>query len=66
MEVAGGEAGGAGDGRVAGGGGSVDARLAPPEPYAPPPPPKTAEPESQEADGESFWSKVKRGLTGGT
>jgi len=36
---------------------------------APPPPPKPVvrEPESarDDADGESFWSKVKRGLTGG-
>jgi uncharacterized protein (TIGR00288 family) len=35
-------------------------RSEPSEPPAPPQPP-TAEP----ADGESFWSKVKRGLTGG-
>jgi uncharacterized protein (TIGR00288 family) len=35
----------------------------PPAPPAPPPRPRAAEPE---ADGESFWSKVKRGLTGGT
>jgi uncharacterized protein (TIGR00288 family) len=35
----------------------------PPAPPAPAPRPRAAEPE---ADGESFWSKVKRGLTGGT
>ena len=34
----------------------------PPPPPAPSPRPRAAEPE---ADGESFWSKVKRGLTGG-
>jgi len=36
----------------------------PPPPLSPPPAPRprAAEPE---ADGESFWSKVKRGLTGG-
>jgi len=34
----------------------------PPAPPAPTPRPRAAEPE---ADGESFWSKVKRGLTGG-
>jgi hypothetical protein len=35
----------------------------------PPPPPKPVvrepEPAGDEGDGESFWSKVKRGLTGG-
>jgi hypothetical protein len=40
--------------------------LPPAPPSTPPPPPaprpRAAEPE---ADGESFWSKVKRGLTGG-
>jgi hypothetical protein len=39
-------------------------------PAAPPatPPPPTPRPRAPEpeADGESFWSKVKRGLTGGT
>jgi hypothetical protein len=33
---------------------------------APPPPIVAAEPDvGGAADGESFWSKVKRGLTGG-
>jgi uncharacterized protein (TIGR00288 family) len=65
-------------GRGGQGGGGRDreerpaARLEAPAPPAPaatppaPPPaprPKTPEPEG---DGESFWSKVKRGLTGGT
>jgi hypothetical protein len=36
----------------------------PPAAPAPPPPPRPRAPEP-EADGESFWSKVKRGLTGG-
>ena len=34
-------------------------------PAAPPPAPRPKAPEP-EGDGESFWSKVKRGLTGGT
>ena len=34
-------------------------------PASPPPPPRPKAPEP-EPDGESFWSKVKRGLTGGT
>jgi uncharacterized protein (TIGR00288 family) len=34
-------------------------------PPAPPPAPRPKTPEP-EGDGESFWSKVKRGLTGGT
>ena len=36
-------------------------------PATPPPPPPTPRPRAPEpeADGESFWSKVKRGLTGG-
>ena len=37
------------------------------EPAAPPPPPASApKPETQDEGGESFWSRVKRGLTGGT
>jgi hypothetical protein len=36
----------------------------PPAAPATPPPPRPRAPEP-EADGESFWSKVKRGLTGG-
>jgi uncharacterized protein (TIGR00288 family) len=35
-----------------------------PLPPAPPPPP-TPKPKVEEAGGESFWSRVKRGLTGG-
>ncbi|HKC38475.1 MAG TPA: NYN domain-containing protein [Gemmatimonadales bacterium] len=40
---------------------------APAAPPAPPPPPPSSRPKAPEpeADGESFWSKVKRGLTGG-
>jgi len=34
------------------------------EPAPPPPPPPAPKPESQD-DSESFWSRVKRGLTGG-
>jgi uncharacterized protein (TIGR00288 family) len=39
----------------------------PAPPATPPPPPATPRPRAPEpeADGESFWSKVKRGLTGG-
>jgi uncharacterized protein (TIGR00288 family) len=37
---------------------------APPAPPAPPPTP-TRQPDSDADAGESFWSKVKRGLTGG-
>jgi uncharacterized protein (TIGR00288 family) len=57
--------------RDGGGGGRHDApaQSAPPQPPPPPPPPAPAPkpparaPESD--DGESFWSRVKRGLTGG-
>lgn len=43
---------------------SVAPRSEPPEPPAPPPAPaKSAEPEG--GSTESFWSRVKRGLTGG-
>ena len=41
----------------------VAASSAPPAPRPPPPPPPRPAP--AEGDGESFWSKVKRGLTGG-
>ncbi len=65
-------------GRGGGGGGSgrdrderpaprVEAPAPPAPPATPPPPPPTPRPRAAEpeADGESFWSKVKRGLTGG-
>ncbi len=45
----------------------VEAPAPPAPPATPPPPPPTPRPRAAEpeADGESFWSKVKRGLTGG-
>jgi len=45
----------------------VEAPAPPASPATPPPPPPTPRPRAAEpeADGESFWSKVKRGLTGG-
>ncbi len=48
-----------------------DERAAPSQVALPSPPPAPAPPlrepeESEEGGGESFWSKVKRGLTGGT
>ena len=44
-------------------------RIARAEPEPPPPPaprPPAREPDDDTGGGESFWSKVKRGLTGGT
>src|SRR6185312_436234 len=35
------------------------------EPLPPPPPPQPPAASRDDADGESFWSRVKRGLTGG-